>query len=53
MRSGLIAPLRERAVSRVAAGYAVIAWLAPQIADVVLESRQLQLALAPAMSTIS
>src|SRR5688572_29066510 len=37
MRSGLIARLRERGVLRVAAGYAVIAWLVLQIADVVLE----------------
>ena len=37
MRSGLIARLRERGVLRVAASYAVIAWLALQIADVVLE----------------
>ncbi len=37
MRPGLIARLRERGVLRVAASYAVIAWLALQIADVVLE----------------
>jgi len=37
MRSGLIARLRERGVLRVAASYAVIAWLALQIADVALE----------------
>jgi hypothetical protein len=37
MRSGLIARLRERGVLRVAASYAVIAWLVLQIADVVLE----------------
>jgi TolB-like protein len=34
---GLIERLRERGVLRVAASYAVIAWLALQIADVVLE----------------
>jgi TolB-like protein len=37
VRSGLIARLRERGVLRVAASYAVIAWLALQIAQVVLE----------------
>ena len=37
MRSGLIARLRERGVSRVAASYAAIAWLVLQIAGVVLE----------------
>jgi TolB-like protein/tetratricopeptide (TPR) repeat protein len=37
MRSGLIARLRERGVLRVAASYAVIAWLVLQIADVALE----------------
>ena len=37
MRSGLIARLRERGVLRVAASYAVIAWLALQIADVALD----------------
>jgi len=52
MRSGLIARLRERGVLRVAASYAVIAWLALQIAGVVRASRQLQLALAPAMSIV-
>lgn len=36
-RGGLIARLRERGVLRVAASYVVIAWLALQIADVVLE----------------
>jgi len=36
MRSGLIARLRERGVLRVAASYAVIAWLVLQIADLVL-----------------
>ena len=34
MRPGLIARLRERGVLRVAASYAVIAWLLRQIADV-------------------
>jgi len=36
MRTGLIARLRERGVLRVAASYAVIAWLVLQIADLVL-----------------
>lgn len=36
MRSGLIARLRERGLLRVAASYAVIAWLVLQIADLVL-----------------
>ena len=36
-RYGLIERLRERGVLRVAAGYVVIAWLALQIADVILE----------------
>jgi TolB-like protein len=36
-RSGLLHRLRERGVIRVAASYAVIAWLALQIASVVLE----------------
>jgi len=36
MRPGLIARLRERGVLRVAASYAVIAWLLLQIADVTL-----------------
>lgn len=35
--TGLIERLRERGVLRVAASYAIIAWLALQIADVVLE----------------
>lgn len=35
--NGLIARLRERGVLRIAASYVVIAWLALQIADVVLE----------------
>src|SRR5262245_27555755 len=37
MQNGLIARLRERGVLRVAASYAVIAWLVLQISDVVLE----------------
>src|SRR4030095_1202084 len=37
MRRDLIARLRERGVLRVAASYAVIAWLLLQIADVVLD----------------
>lgn len=36
-RTGWLARLRERGVLRVAASYAVIAWLALQIADVTLE----------------
>ena len=36
-RQGLLPRLRERGVLRVAASYVVIAWLALQIADVVLE----------------
>jgi hypothetical protein len=52
MRSGLIARFRERGVLRVAARYAVIAWLALQIAGVVLQSRQLQLAVATTMSIV-
>ena len=38
MDSGLLVRLRERGVLRVAASYAVIAWLALQIADVTLRS---------------
>jgi TolB-like protein/predicted Zn-dependent protease len=41
MRPGLIERLRERGVLRVAASYAVIAWLTLQIADVVLEPWEL------------
>ena len=37
MRPGLIARLRERGVLRVAASYAVIAWLLLQIADVTFD----------------
>ena len=37
MDSGLLARLRERGVLRVAASYAVIAWLALQIADVTFD----------------
>jgi hypothetical protein len=37
MTTGLLVRLRERGVLRVAAGYAVIAWLLLQIADVTFE----------------
>lgn len=36
-RTGILLRLRERGILRVAASYAVIAWLVLQIADVVLD----------------
>jgi hypothetical protein len=39
-RPGVIQQLRERGVLRVAASYAVIAWLVLQIADVIAEPRE-------------